>query len=107
MPDIAKVKDIKEPWISGEVVCPKDYVGSGNTVNCLSRGIHKNIDFMDVELAIINFEAPLANLLTDFYDKLKSITSGYGTFNYDLSGYQTEDLVRIDFYIAGDRVDAS
>jgi GTP-binding protein LepA len=56
--------------------------------------------------AVITFEAPLANLLTDFYDKLKSLTSGYGSFNYELDGYRAEDLVKIDFYIAGERVDA-
>jgi GTP-binding protein LepA len=54
----------------------------------------------------MDFEAPLANLLTDFYDQLKSITSGYGSFNYDISDYRTEDLVKLDFYVAGDRVDA-
>ncbi|MCL2173881.1 GTP-binding protein LepA [Candidatus Saccharibacteria bacterium] len=56
--------------------------------------------------AIISFEAPLANLLTDFYDQLKSITSGYGSFNYDLDDYRVEDLVRVDFYVAGEMVDA-
>jgi GTP-binding protein LepA len=54
----------------------------------------------------MDFEAPLANLLTDFYDQLKSITSGYGSFNYELADYRPEDLVRLDFYVAGDRVDA-
>ena len=52
------------------------------------------------------FEAPLANLLTDFYDQLKSITSGYGSFNYELADYRAEDLVRVDFYIAGEMVNA-
>ena len=65
-----------------------------------------NIDFVDAQLAVINFEAPLANLLTDFYDKLKSVTSGYGSFNYDINEYRKEDLVRLDFYVAGERVDA-
>jgi GTP-binding protein LepA len=54
----------------------------------------------------VGFEAPLANLLTDFYDQLKSITSGYGSFNYELDDYRAEDLVKVDFYVAGERVDA-
>jgi translation elongation factor EF-4 len=54
----------------------------------------------------VSFEAPLANLLTDFYDQLKSLTSGYGSFNYELANYRAEDLVRLDFYVAGERVDA-
>ena len=55
---------------------------------------------------MISFEAPLANLLTDFYDQLKSVTSGYGSFNYELSEYRVEDLVRVDFYVAGEIVDS-
>jgi GTP-binding protein LepA len=70
-----------------------------------ARGRQKHISYMD-NLAVIDFEAPLANLLTDFYDQLKSITSGYGSFNYELAEYRAEDLVRLDFYVAGDRVDA-
>ena len=54
----------------------------------------------------MSFEAPLANLLTDFYDQLKSITSGYGSFNYELDTYRAEDLVRVDFYVSGEMVDA-
>jgi GTP-binding protein LepA len=106
MPDVVYIAAIKEPWIKGEVVCPKDYVGSVITLIAQNRGLHKNVGYVDADLAIVNFEAPLANLLTDFYDKLKSLTSGYGTFNYDLSDYRTEELVRLDFYIAGDKVDA-
>jgi len=58
------------------------------------------------ERALISFEAPLANLLTDFYDQLKSVTSGYGSFNYELDEYRSDDLVRVDFYVAGNMVDA-
>lgn len=67
--------------------------------------VGKNLSYID-ERVLISFEAPLANLLTDFYDQLKSVTSGYGSFNYELSGYRAEDLVRVDFYIAGEMVDA-
>ncbi|HMS23994.1 MAG TPA: hypothetical protein PKB09_04275, partial [Candidatus Saccharibacteria bacterium] len=65
----------------------------------------KNISYVD-ELAVVNFEAPLANLLTDFYDQLKSVTSGYGSFNYELDDYRVEDLVRVDFYVAGEIVES-
>ena len=106
LPDTAKIDEIKEPWVKGEIVCPKDYVGSVIQLIAYSRGMQKNIDYVDAQLAVINFEAPLANLLTDFYDKLKSVTSGYGSFNYDISEYRKEDLVRLDFYVAGERVDA-
>ncbi|HUD03267.1 MAG TPA: translation elongation factor 4 [Patescibacteria group bacterium] len=106
LPDPVKIKEVKEPWVRGEIVCPKDYVGAVIQLIANSRGQQKNINFIDTELSIINFEAPLANLLTDFYDKLKSITSGYGSFNYDLDDYRSENLVRLDFYVAGEKVDA-
>ncbi|NBU33002.1 elongation factor 4 [bacterium] len=106
LPEASKVAEIREPWIKGEVVCPKEYVGSVIQLIVSKRGLQKNLSFVDAQLALITFEAPLANLLTDFYDQLKSITSGYGSFNYELDNYRQEDLVRLDFYVAGDRVDA-
>ncbi len=106
LPDPAKIKEIREPWIKGEVVVPKDYVGSVIQLVASKRGVHKNLSYVDAQLALVSFEAPLANLLTDFYDQLKSVTSGYGSFNYELDNYRAEDLVKLDFYVAGERVDA-
>lgn len=106
LPDMSKVAIIEEPWVKGEIVCPKQYLGSVLQLIVSKRGIQKSLSFVDEQLAIMNFEAPLSNLLTDFYDQLKSLTSGYGSFNYDLDNYRSEDLVRLDFYVAGDRVDA-
>lgn len=105
LPDVSKVLEIKEPWINGEVVVPQDYVGVVIQLFSSKRGVQKNISYVD-ELAVITFEAPLANLLTDFYDQLKTVTSGFGTFNYELTNYRTEDLVKVDFYVAGDIVEA-
>lgn len=106
LPDMSLVTEIKEPWVKGEIVCPNQYVGSVLQMVVGARGMQKHISYVDAQLAVIDFEAPLANLLTDFYDQLKSITSGYGSFNYELTDYRAEDLVRLDFYVAGDRVDA-
>ena len=105
LPDVAKIAEIREPWIKGEVVVPTDYVGAVIQLIVSKRGRQKNLSYID-ERALISFEAPLANLLTDFYDQLKSVTSGYGSFNYELSEYRVEDLVRVDFYVAGEIVDA-
>ena len=105
LPDITKVAEIREPWIKGEIIVPKQFVGPVLDLIIQKRGRQKNLSYIE-ERAIINFEAPMANLLTDFYDQLKSITSGYGSFNYELSDYRAEDLVRIDFYVAGSRIDA-
>ncbi len=106
LPDPAQIAEIKEPWIKGEVVCPKDYVGPVIQLIAGKRGVHNNLSYVDAQLALVSFDAPLANLLTDFYDQLKSITSGYGSFNYELDNYRTEDLVKVDFYVAGEKIDA-
>lgn len=105
LPDVSKVESIKEPWIRGEIVVPAVYIGSVIQLIVSKRGRQKNLSYID-ERALISFEAPLANLLTDFYDQLKSVTSGYGSFNYELDDYREESLVRVDFYVAGEMVDA-
>lgn len=105
LPDRSKVVGIAEPWIGGEIVVPVDYVGSVIQLIVKKRGLQKNISYIG-ERAVIDFEAPMANLLTDFYDQLKSLTSGYGTYNYDLIGYREGDLVRVDFYVASELVSA-
>jgi GTP-binding protein LepA len=106
LPDMSEVEEIREPWVKGEIVAPNQYVGAVLQLIVSARGHQKHISYVDAQLAVVDFEAPLANLLTDFYDQLKSITSGYGSFNYELADYRPEDLVRLDFYVAGDKVDA-
>ena len=105
LPDATKIKEIREPWINGEIVVPQEYIGAVIQLVVSKRGLQKNLSYID-ERALISFEAPLANLLTDFYDQLKSVTSGFGSFNYELSEYRTEDLVKVDFYVAGEIIDA-
>lgn len=105
LPDVTKIKEIREPWIKGEIIVPQTYIGAVIQLIINKRGIQSNLSYID-ERALISFEAPLANLLTDFYDQLKSVTSGYGSFNYELDTYRPEDLVRVDFYVAGGMIDA-
>jgi GTP-binding protein LepA len=105
LPDPAKIKEIREPWVKGEIVVPQDYVGPVIQLISGRRGLQTSLSYVD-QRALVSFEAPLANLLTDFYDQLKSLTSGYGSFNYELDNYRAGDLVRLDFYVAGERVDA-
>lgn len=105
LPDAGLITEIREPWIDGEIIAPKSYVGAIIQLISSKRGQQKNLSYIE-DRALVSFEAPLANLLTDFYDQLKSITSGYGSFNYELSGYRAEDLVRVDFYVAGEMIGA-
>lgn len=106
LPDAQRIEAIEEPWVKAEVLTPKAYLGAVIELILKVRGIQGNMDFVDENLTIVHFRAPLATLLTDFYDQLKSVTSGYGSLNYELDGYQVEDLVRVDFYVASERVDA-
>lgn len=105
LPDVSQIKEIREPWIKGEIIVPQEYVGGVLQLIINKRGLQNNLSYVESR-ALVSFEAPLANLLTDFYDQLKSITSGYGSFNYELDNYRAEDLVRIDFYVAGEKIDA-
>lgn len=105
LPDISEVKEIREPWVKGEIILPKSMIG--NVLNLINekRGHQTNLSYIE-DRAVIDFEAPMANLLTDFYDQLKSVTSGYASFNYELSDYRAEDLVRVDFLVGGHKIDA-
>ena len=105
LPDVSEVKEIKEPWVKGEIILPREMIGSVLNLIVEKRGAQKNLSYIE-DRAVIDFEAPMANLLTDFYDQLKSITSGYASFNYELADYRAEDLVRVDFLIAGHKNDA-
>jgi len=105
LPDPAQIKEIREPWIKGEIIVPQQFVGPVIQLISSKRGLQNNLSYVE-DRAIVGFEAPLANLLTDFYDQLKSVTSGYGSFNYELNNYRAEDLVRLDFYVSGEMVGA-
>ena len=105
LPDESKIEEISEPWVRGEIVVPKNYVGAMIGLISDARGEQKHISYVDSRLAVIDFEAPLSKMLTDFYDQLKSASAGYGTFNYELADYRQGDLVKLDFYVAGDKLD--
>ncbi len=106
LPDPSTIAEILEPWITGEIVVPSQYVGAVIQLVTGIRGRQKDLSYFDDTLALIKFEAPLANVLTDFYDALKSTTSGYGSFSYDLADYRPEKLVRLDTLVAGQLIDS-
>jgi len=106
LPDPSQIAAISEPWIEGEIVSQTDQIGAVIQLVAGARGQHKQVDYVDDQLAIVKFEAPLANVLTNFFDNLKSATSGYGSFSYELAGYRPGDLVRLDILVAGERVEA-
>lgn len=105
LPEQSTILEIREPWVKGEIILPQNMIGGVLNLINEKRGHQTNLSYIE-DRAVIDFEAPMANLLTDFYDQLKSITSGYASFNYELSDYRPEDLVRLDFLVAGNRMDA-
>lgn len=105
LPDQSEILELREPWVKGEIIVPTEMIGGVLGLINEKRGHQTNLSYIE-DRAVIDFEAPMANLLTDFYDQLKSITSGYASFNYELANYRPEDLVRLDFLVAGNRIDA-
>ena len=105
LPDQSTALEIREPWVKGEIIVPQNMIGGVLGLINEKRGHQTNLSYIE-DRAVIDFEAPMANLLTDFYDQLKSITSGYASFNYELANYRAEDLVRLDFLVGGNRIDA-
>ena len=105
LPDASTIAEIREPWVKGEIILPVSMIGNVLQLIVEKRGLQKNISYLE-DRALIDFEAPMANLLTDFYDQLKSLTSGYASFNYEINGYRAEDLVRVAFLVGGEKMDA-
>ena len=98
--------EIREPWMKIEIITPRDYIGAVMKICEERRGIQKNIIYLESVRAILTFEMPLSQIIMDFYDQLKSVTSGYASMNYEFIGYRAEDLVKVDVLLAGDKVDA-
>ena len=106
MPDRAKIDYIEEPYIYTNIISPSDYIGSIMDLCQSKRGIFKTTDYIDETRVNIHYEIPLSEIVYDFYDKLKSYTKGYASFDYELIGYKTSNLVKMDILLNGDIVDA-
>jgi GTP-binding protein LepA len=106
MPPITDIDRIEEPYIKAQIVCPSEYVGNIMKLGMDKRGTYKNTTYIDPTRADIAFEFPLAEIIFDFYDKLKSTTRGYASFDYEYIGYRESDLVKLDILLNGEPVDA-
>jgi len=105
-PDPTHIKEAREPFIRASIICPDQYVG--NVINlCIDRrGIQKNFNYLDAKRVELTFDLPLAEVLFDFYDKLKSVSKGYASFDYDFLEHRPTDLVKVDILVNGEKVDA-
>lgn len=106
MPDKVKIKNIKEPYIFTNILVPTDYIGSIMELCQDKRGIYKSIDYLDTTRVNIHYELPLSEIVYDFFDRLKSSTKGYASFDYEVIGYKESDLVKMDILLNGEVVDA-
>ena len=106
LPPVGDLDRIEEPFIKSQIVVPSEYMGNIMKLAMDKRGVYKNTTYIDPTRADIEFEFPLSEIIFDFYDKLKSTTRGYASFDYEYIGYKQSDLVKLDIMLNGDKVDA-
>lgn len=106
LPDPSHIEYVKEPWVKIDIVTPEEYIGAIMQMLQSRRGIYKTTEYLSGKRAILQYEIPLSMIIVDFYDKLKSITAGYASLNYELVDYRQADVVRMDMLVAEDPVDA-
>ena len=106
MPDKTYIKEIREPYIKTNIFVPTEYIGPIMELCQDKRGIYLSMEYINSTRVNIHYEIPLSEIVYDFFDKLKSMTKGYASFDYEISGYKASDLLRMDILINGDPVDA-
>lgn len=106
MPDVGQIETIKEPFVDASIVTPKDYVGNLMALVQDCRGIHKDMQYIDTRRVQLNYEIPLAEIVFNFYDKLKSVSRGYASFDYEIKDFRAADMVKVDILVNAESVDA-
>ncbi len=105
-PEPTKVEGIEEPYVKAQIIVPKDYVGAVMELSQRKRGDFVTMDYIDDNRVNVIYQIPLAEIVFDFFDKLKSYTRGYASFDYEISEYRKSNLVKMDILLNGDKVDA-
>ncbi|MCX7781964.1 MAG: elongation factor 4, partial [Negativicutes bacterium] len=106
LPDPSSIKEIREPWMKVQVFTPTDYMGSIMELFRRKRGVLVLTETLDPQRVLLTFEIPLAEMVIDLHDKLKSISRGYASMDYSFLAYRADDLVKVDILVNGDPVDA-
>ena len=106
MPDRVRIKDIQEPYIRTNIFVPSLYIGSIMELCQDKRGSYVSMEYLDTKRVNIHYEIPLSEIVYDFFDRLKSATKGYASFDYELIGYKSSDLVKMDILLNGEIIDA-
>ncbi len=106
MPQLGDIEKIEEPFIKAQIITPSEYVGNLMKLAMDKRGVYKNTTYLDETRADLQYEFPLSEVIFDFYDKLKSISRGYASLDYEFMGYRESDLVKLDIMLNGEPVDS-
>ena len=106
LPDRSKILTVEEPWVKLDIICPKSYLGSVMELLKNYDGVWKDTQYINPERIILKYEAPLSMIIVDFYDQLKSVSSGFASMSYNLIGFRVSDLVKLNILIAGEKAEA-
>ena len=106
LPPINEIETIKEPYVKATIITPSEFLGNIITLVNNRRGIQTKMDYITPERVLLEYDIPMNEIVMDFYDRLKSCTKGYASFDYEISDYKTGDLVKLDIKVAGENVDA-
>jgi GTP-binding protein LepA len=106
LPDPGEIDHIEEPYVNARIMAPAEFIGPIMTLGTERRGVYKNMTYLDTSRVEFDFDFPLGEIILDFFDKLKTISRGYASLDYEMSGYRQSDLVKLDMLINGDPIDA-
>lgn len=106
MPDPSQLEEISEPYVKLDIITPATYLGSIMELMGTLRSTYLNTEYIDLERILLTFEVPLMDIIVNFHDDLKSVSSGYASMSYDVVGYRKSDLIKLDILLAGEIVEA-
>ncbi|MDP2693213.1 MAG: translation elongation factor 4 [bacterium] len=109
LPEVQQILKVEEPWMNADIITPQEYIGNVMGLVSERKGRYKNTEYLSSgsgTRALLHYEVPLSSLITDFYDKLKSVTSGYASLSYEFKQYETTDVVKLDILVAEEPVEA-
>ena len=100
------IDHVEEPYVNATIIVPKDYVGAVMELSQEKRGEYENMTYLDETRVMIHYALPLSDIIYDYFDRLKSVTRGYASLDYELAGYRASSLVKVDILLNGEPVDA-
>ena len=106
LPDPSQIAELKEPWVTLDVISPKEYLGGIMSLVTEKRGDYVNTEYLDDTRVVLHYQMPMSTILTDFYDKIKSATSGYASINYEFLDYRPAEVLRLDILVAEEPVES-